>query len=205
MDVETITMEPNVARETLREYRTAIHKKADAEYQSVIDGLEHLADNHALISLPSVISGAPRDDKLRPMLAIGRADRRQVHFQWRNSRSHCTFDTSSSFTLNPPSLVVDVDMGEELLLPKDEGGFTRWTTEGFTLVPLVPPAAKKSHALNKCWVLWEVEAWADKRIGAQPDRDPLLVQPLGGDLWAVIGEWDLTDLERAVMAGRARV
>lgn len=54
-----------------------------------------------------------------------------------------------------------------------------------------------------CHILWEVEVWSDTRLGPQADRDPYLLRYLGGDLWMVLGEWDLTDLERAVMAGRA--
>jgi hypothetical protein len=59
-----------------------------------------------------------------------------------------------------------------------------------------------NRSLKTHFVLWEVEAWADSRIGAQPDRDPYLLRRVDADLFAVVGEWDLTDVERAIMRGR---
>jgi hypothetical protein len=75
--------------------------------------------------------------------------------------------------------------------------------EGYALVPMVPPTVKTHHALQKLHVLWEVEQWADQRIRAEADRDPYLLRFVGGDLWVVLGEWELTEVERSVMAGRA--
>lgn len=76
-------------------------------------------------------------------------------------------------------------------------------TNGYALVPIVPPTVRKGHAdLSRYFTLWEVEQWADQRIRAAADRDPYLLQRLGGDLYAVVGEWDLTELERAVMGSR---
>jgi len=33
-----------------------------------------------------------------------------------------------------------------------------------------------------------------------PPRDPALIRHIRGDLWAVLAVWDLTELERAVLA-----
>ena len=46
-------------------------------------------------------------------------------------------------------------------------------------------------------ILWEVEQW-----DPTPPVDPALVRHIRGDLWAVIAMWDLTELERAVLAAR---
>jgi hypothetical protein len=79
---------------------------------------------------------------------------------------------------------------------------------GFALVPMIPAAVRLTLPTGTTdrdsFILWEVEEWADRRIGSRADRDPYLLRHLGGDLWAVLAEWDLTELERAVMAGRAR-
>lgn len=45
-------------------------------------------------------------------------------------------------------------------------------------------------------ILWEAE-WQ-----AVPPKDPALLRHLGGDLYAVVAVWDLTELERAVLGGR---
>ena len=75
---------------------------------------------------------------------------------------------------------------------------------GFALVPMVPADVRPKGALSNFFVLWEVQAWASRAQVMQPDRDPYLLKHLAGDLYAVVAEWELTDLERAIMTGRRR-
>lgn len=71
-----------------------------------------------------------------------------------------------------------------------------------SLVPMVPADVRPSGNLKYYFVLWEVEQWSDTSLTAVPDRDPYLLQHLAGDLYIVVAEWDLTELERAIMTGR---
>lgn len=41
-------------------------------------------------------------------------------------------------------------------------------------------------------------------IAIHAAKDPYLLRPIHGDLCAVVAAWDLTELERSVMAGRAQ-
>lgn len=94
-----------------------------------------------------------------------------------------------------------------MVRPQRDGQRFASDGDGYALVPMVPADAREEAGnpqLSKCWILWEVERWADKRIGAVPDRDPFLLKHVGGELYAILAAWDLTDLERAVMAGRSR-
>lgn len=64
------------------------------------------------------------------------------------------------------------------------------------MVPTIPPALR--HALRGYVILWE----ADWTVGAMiPPGDPALLKHLGGDMYALLAVWDLTPLERAVLAG----
>jgi hypothetical protein len=68
---------------------------------------------------------------------------------------------------------------------------------GLAVVPPVPPACRPRRGrLSRCHVLWEAE-W-DLTV----PRDPALIRRVAGDLWVVLFMWDLTELERAVLAGR---
>lgn len=70
---------------------------------------------------------------------------------------------------------------------------------GHTVVPTIPPQFRpRKRRLHLFHILWEVERW-----DRTPPRDPALLRHLRGDLWTVHAVWDLTDLERAVLAGRA--
>lgn len=68
---------------------------------------------------------------------------------------------------------------------------------GEALVPLIPLPMRPRRALEAYHILWEAD-W--RRAIAE---DPLLLRRLGkGDLWLVLGQWDLTPVERAALATR---
>jgi hypothetical protein len=71
--------------------------------------------------------------------------------------------------------------------------------EHSTMTPIIPPALRPKHNLANYRTLWEVEQWK-----AEPPKDPMLLKPLGGMLYAVLAVWDLTEMERAVLRGRIR-
>ena len=203
MNVETITMDPAEAREKLKITRTLLHRRADEEYEALAAGYQALGEGTPLINLPDVIRAGGFDEKKRPNLAIARADRKQVKWErWRGSETGA-FDTRKASSSSPawPTLVRRVSVPPELIT---EDG-PRWQ-RGYALVPIVPPDVRATvkGQLRDYFILWEVEEWSDRRIGAQPDRDPYLLKHLHGDLYAVVAQWDLTELERAVTAGRAQ-
>lgn len=63
-------------------------------------------------------------------------------------------------------------------------------------VPIIPAYQRPKRSLANYHVLWEAE-WT--RV---PPRDPYLLRRLGGDAWLVVAAWELTEVERAVMATR---
>lgn len=205
MNVETIEMDPAEARAASAEYAAILRRGFDAEYAAVRDGLDALGRGEKVIAAGAAIAAAPRDDAGRPLLAIARADRKEVRFRWRSSDRAAGFSTAHpNAPVATDTLDLTVDMGAAHGRRDGHGYGT--TIQGFALVPLVPPAGLRviggRSQLCRAFVLWEVEQWADSRRTAKPDRDPYLLRHLGGDLYSVLYEWDLTELERAVMYGR---
>lgn len=73
----------------------------------------------------------------------------------------------------------------------------RWRGEAIT--PLVPIHLRPKRGLANYHILFEAE-WS--RI---PPSDPFLLRRIGrSDLWVVTAMWDLTEIERAVLATRVR-
>jgi hypothetical protein len=75
-------------------------------------------------------------------------------------------------------------------------GGCRWRA----MVPVVPPRFRV-RGWRGSFVLFEPE-WAEHTPPAP--IDPALIQHLRGDLFVVLGVWDLTPLERAVLTERNR-
>ena len=75
-----------------------------------------------------------------------------------------------------------------------------WRSRGYAMVPMVPADVRPETGQLKDWfVLWEVEQWHDNRH-TEPPRDPFLLKHIGGTLYAILAEWDLTEVERSIMA-----
>ncbi len=197
MDVTTITMPTDEAQAKLEAYQKALRRRADEEYEQIAAGYQAMAGGTPLINLTEVMRAGGFDDMARPKLAIARADRRQVEFHWH--WNHGVFDTRR-VRRSSGSLITEIDFGTQPALPKG----LRYYARGFALVPLVPADLEINVTdLPYRYILWEVERWSDRSLLATPDRDPYLLEYLGGDLYAIRAAWDLTELERAVMAGRA--
>lgn len=201
MNVATITMDPQEARERLRHYRTGVHRRADAEWERAATAYEQLAEGTPLVVLSQAIQGAPVDAKGRPKLAIARADRKQVHIKFDGAWAWFSTDLRQLWgdfrerQTRFPGLHLPVNLNR----PAPVGQPT-----GYALVPMVPPNVLGRRIPREHFILWEVEQWSDVSIRALPDRDPYLLHRVADDLYAVVGEWDLTEVERAVMRDRAR-
>lgn len=197
MNVETITMDRDEAREKLAEYREWLTRRDDAEYERLVDAYAALARGTPLLSLSNVIAHAPRDEKLRPRLAIARADRRQVTYQRWGGGTEIFTTPKSRYGRSPNDSRIEIPV-----IPGVTPQGVESPIEGYALVPIVPPVVRQDRALHNYLILWEVERWADRPRSSTPDRDPYLLRRIGDDLFAVIEEWDLTPIERAVMADR---
>jgi hypothetical protein len=203
MDVATIKMPKEEARAKLAEYRRGLHRRADAEWERAALAYEAAALGKPLLVLSAVIAQAPRDEKGRPRLAIARADQRQVQYYRHRDWAVERFSIPGARPrLRDARISVPVQAETPAFLASNPRW--PWECEGYALVPLVPPDVRRGHDLSRRFILWEVEQWSDAPLGAVPDRDPYLLQRIADDLYAVVGEWDLTEVERAVMRDRAR-
>lgn len=206
MNVKTITMPKHEARTKLREYRRRIERVNNAqhraEYEAVARGLSSLSRGLPLIDLNTVFAEAPHDEQGRPKLAVCQANRNQVYVTgrewWTNDRHRFTHFEPAGVTRTAARNPL---VGMSYPMPSP-----RYVSDGYALVPMIPLHLRPERFdASAHHILWEVEAWSDRRLSARPDHDPLLLRHVGGAMFAVLAQWDLTELERMVMAGRARV
>jgi hypothetical protein len=194
MNIPTITMSKKDAQAKLLAYRAQLRKRSDAEYQAAVAGYQALVKGTPLVNISDVFAQAGLGADLRPKLAIARADRRQV----------AVTITASMLSFHAFNRDSWRENGSETLWRRimyQHPDHTHATT-GYALIPMIPADVRPRDALDRCFVLWEVEHWADRPVRSRPDRDPYLLKHIIGDLYAVIAEWDLTELERAIMQGR---
>jgi len=197
MNLATIEMTAEEATARLAEYEKALRHGRNAEDEAIAAGYRAAARGLPVIVLPDVFAAGGWFDNGLPHLAIARADATTVRVQvngWRDERRSVVF-ADDEFSRNQGARVGRHTVRVSMPPPPDGRQF-----RGTTTVPLIPPRHRptSNRRLHTHHVLWEVEAW-----DPTPPRDPALLRHIRGDLWAVVATWDLTDLERAVLAQRA--
>lgn len=203
MNAPTISMPREIAQQKLDAYRESLRRRADDEHAALARAYEALAEGTPLLSLQEAITAGGTFEDGRPRLAVARADRRHVSVYSRRAGAALVlaFDARRDagrwdHRHRAGSLVIE--------LPIMEGGPGVVNQQGYTLVPMIPADVRnrmtgqpKDH-----FILFEVEAWSDRPLNARANPDPFLLRHLGGDLYAVVDEWDLTEVELLVMQGR---
>lgn len=195
MDVQTITMPKDEATELFRRYRGSVKERMTAEDHAIMRGYQALSKGSAIIDLVDVFRRTGLDHLARPRLAIVRADAEHVYFTGgENGSGRFAMKTYHALNDRATRQFVRVPSGT---FPEEIKKWRGWDAELKASVPQVPPFLKPAHALSNYHILWEETNWT-----VEPPSDPILCRRLAGMLFAVVAQWDLTDLERAVMRGR---
>lgn len=215
MDVATIEMPKTEARKAFLEYKDALSKRHDDETAEIMKGYRELSKGKQLLHLSETIKAggfetrqyrpwakAPVEDVTLPKLAVCRADEMWCTVTVRRDRA-ITFTGLKSAERgrwgeghNQRARRVTAWNCNDEPGPVSGGVYD-------AMVPIVPPALRPGHHLRNFHILFEAE-W-ELRTKTQPaPKDPALLKHIGGDLFAVVAMWDLTELERAVLSGRAQ-
>lgn len=208
------------ARKAFLEYRRAVLAESDQERRKEYDGLmrgyKAIAQGCQVLDLQQAMHVASiQDDTGYPRLAIARADHKwcRVSMSQNGSAAFYAVDTAGDIRQWPRagSRVTRLPAGTFPSIawqPHPSQKYTRgrvlpngvmrwsWDTGAAALVPLVPPQYHPKAALHNYHIVWDA-VWQPA-----PPVDPLLVKHLAGMLYAIVAQWDLTPLERAVLRGR---
>lgn len=210
MELATIEMPVEDAQQAFEEYRAAVHARHDEEDEQIMRGYKVLAKGQQVLNLPKTLAAGGVDglrirrrwirneflDVTVPRLAVARANRTTVWTYGVQDDGRCTMQTKRNPHVNNRFDVMRCPAGTF-----DAGTGDEWMSEPRirAVVPNIPPRLRPRTGLGNFHVLFEAE-WG---LDPEPPVDPALLKHIGGDLYAVIATWDLTDLERAVLAGRS--
>jgi hypothetical protein len=188
MDTIPLKLDRAEARERYRDYLKHLHWSAPIDDE--IRRCYHLLANGRLIiqALESVKAAGLGDDGF-PKLALARADQKTQGAVMRSDGS-ATFSPMAWRRSRETRLSFDWPPGS-FSGPRARA----WRAEA--IVPLIPLNLRPKRGLENYHVLWEA-LWSR----AVP-HDPILLRRLGkGDLWLVVAQWDLTEVERAALQAR---
>lgn len=209
MDLATIDMPTDEAQRLFEEYRAAVRERHDEEDEQIMRGYKILAKGQQVIRLPKTLAaggveeltvrkrwGGGSIDVTLPRLAVARANRTTVWTEGIGESGGCVLQTKRDPHVNNRFDVLRFDTGTF-----EPGTADEWSSSPRirAVVPNIPPRLRPRAGLGNFHVLFEAE-WG---LDPEPPVDPALLRHIGGDLYAVIATWDLTEIERAVLAGRS--
>lgn len=206
-----ITMPISEAREKVAEYLKSVRERHSKEDAAILRGYKELAKGHTVIDLPKCIRlGGVFEENGLPKLAVATASHNFVYARrsWNDSdvsfNPKRAWDMTRRMTKNvfsmPSGTLPEMDHNAVARLPRSRQEHP-WSGNFRAMVPIVPPGLRPTFSLDGYATLFEVEEWA---LDPEAPRDPALLKHIGGDLYAVVATWDLTELERAVLSGRTR-
>lgn len=226
MKLDTITMDRKQARDSYMAYRAAVRANGGSPEDAMLaKGYRTIALGHSLVDVrAAIIKGGLGNDGC-PRIAIARADTTAVKLTMSRKGWDTPEITMRSVAMTkggtrrggyprPPeesyraslifTLGLDDFIGQRLpdaIVAADAqaGSLTRIHMRAMT--PVIPANLRPAFDLAGYHVLFEAE-W-QKETPPAP-RDPALLKHVGGDLFAVLAVWELTDLERAVLNGTRR-
>jgi hypothetical protein len=207
MNVSIFTMDKAEAEKKLQAYRTQLKKRANTEYELAVKAYEMVAKGQAILNIVDAFQQTGLGEDLRPKLAIARADKKEVQVHVSASNRRLSFSTHARGMWAggyEGNLFVNVPF---VFTPEQDQVIRKqYSMTGFALVPMIPAdiRANVKGSDEDYMILWEVEKWADRSLTSPAPRDPYLLKHIAGELYAVVAEWDLTDLERSIMSGRNR-
>lgn len=195
MELATIEIPVEEAKARLVEYEAALRHERNAEDEAIAAGYRAAARGLPIIRLSQVIEAGGWFESGLPRIAVVRADAWQCWVKV----NHWQAPEEVVFSGSPDADNRGALVGRHTVRVPVKSPARSWA-RGRTVVPVVPPRFRPSSVkrLGRLHVLWEVESWTP-----EPPRDPALLRHIRGDLWSVLAVWDLSELERAVLAQRS--
>ncbi len=181
MNVHTIEIPKDEALTQLQQYRGLTvekRRKEDVYFRKLF----RMAAEYKLLDVAAALKETGVNEQNQPRLALAKAHWKVVWFDsWWNTfqpmRGHARYKR------------------DIIKLPSNTyptyGARNNVTIR--SAVPFLPPNLRPEDDIENYHILFEVKEWE------QYPADPFLLKHVHGWLYAVIGEWELTELERSLL------
>ncbi|HWQ34865.1 MAG TPA: hypothetical protein VNQ79_18625 [Blastocatellia bacterium] len=189
MNVSTLTISREEAGRKLDEYKSVLSKLRTDEDEKLQSLYAAVAKGARVLNLAGAFKEAGLNEQCQPRLAIARADWREV-FCHRNPPLPDWRHTSSTAGFNDKARWNHQATARNLLLPDDTfvwPAATKWRRLS-SPVPHIPPSVRPRFSLEN------YHNWQEYPV------DPFLLRRIDGMLFVVEAEWELTELEAALLA-----
>lgn len=202
MNAATISMDRWQAREQFLKYRRLVAERGTKQDAMIMETYKQLAMGRKLLSLSQSIARGGLQANGLPALAIVRADAKWCLFnanEWhfRSEGSVTMHRFISSKDRRRPPRAASARFESNIAFAFEQAALPITGNRGAQAqVPIIPLPIRPKSKLENYHILFEAN-WTE------PPKDPLLLRRINKDIFIVLAQWDLTEVERMVL-GMAR-
>lgn len=200
----TITLPKDKAREEWKKYCEVLKTRKEKFLKTMKDAHYQMSQGNELLDIYKIMKEIGLNENGQPKLAIARADISDVYFEKRDegagrfgtSKQYDYVQASAKDVIELPQKTFDIHWPR-----KDEKNSSEWNIAKkiiTTKVPIVPLDLLPDGSLQNYYILWEANEWEE----LPETKDPILLKRISENLFAILGCWDLTDLEQSILRGR---
>ncbi len=197
-EIQKITMPKDQAKEAWKKYCEVLKKRKEKFLQIMKDAHYQMKEGRELIDIYKVMKKTGLNENNEPRLAIARADIKEVFFEKLDSGTG-VFAMEQGW--HRSGWKTDVHLPQNIFkIHWEREEKDKWRIEKKTIktrVPIVPIELLPDGDLSNYYILWEASEWEE----LPETKDPILLKRISENLFAILGAWDLTELEQSVIGG----
>lgn len=198
-----ITMPKEKAKEEWKKYVELLKKRKEKYLEIMKKAHYEMKKGNELIDIYKVMKESGLNDKDEPKLAISRADRKEVIFCRKDSGTG-SFEMEEGW--NRAAWKTDINLPQKTFnihWEREEGKTQEWSINKQkikTKVPILPAELIPEGDLKNYYILWEPLEWEE----LPETKDQILLRRISENLFAILGCWDLTELEQSIIRGNQK-
>lgn len=192
MQLDQMSETRTTALQKWREYKDAEKQSSNPLYKDLRKIYNQIKSGKKVIDIFKVIQKGGVHENFHPKLAIAQAKTKKITCEY-FQHGLVKFINDDSWRRR----ISTADVILENCLPKFQMQNSFANQKITAPVPLIPPKFLPKVLTEDYYILWEVDVW--KMI---PPTDPWLLRRITKTMFVVLAGWDLTEIEKAVMAGR---
>lgn len=202
MNTPVITMKPEEAEAHYHQYSELVKTRKEKYIEDLKKTYFHLAKERKVLDIFEVFKNCGVDEKGEPKLAISPASAKTIILE-KGELGAGTFTAHDRWSRAYKSdVALPTGTFPEFATQKTNWGGTERIRQNIeSLVPVVPAHILPEGSLENYYILFEVKEWSEPRKASYSKGDPYLLKRINNNAFAVLAEWDVTDLEVAVLRG----
>lgn len=195
ISTKTFDVSKDRARQEYLKYLAACKQSPTADLLLIKQIYRELSLGKRVINVDEAIGDAGPNADGFPLLAIARADQKfcELFTKWDSTRGNQIVFGNLDKRIDKRRWLQPLYRVPDRALANEFAANRRLPKYQRAIVPTIPPNIRPFGNLAKYWILFEAE-W--KPI---PPVDPILLRRLSGPFFVVLAQWDLTEVERAVL------